>query len=547
MRLPGGVPTAHVDTFACGLLPAPELFPRFDYSAPFLSHYPDRLNAAETLIDRAVSEGHGAKPVYFYEDTVWSFGQLLEKAEKIARVLVEDFGLVPGGRVMIRTANTPMAAACWLAVLKAGGICVSTMALLRARELAFMLNRAKISIALCETALADEMELAKPQGADLRHVSYFSPVGAGQDKDADLDRRVMAKPSGFKNVETAADDVALITFTSGTTGNPKGAMHFHRDILAVCECWPKVYTLEPDEIVSGTPSFAFTYGKAAFMMYPMFYRCAAALPSKPTPEAVLETIERRKVTSLYTVPTAYNAILQNIGSRGTSSLRKCTSAGEHLRLKLWEDWHEKTGIKLVNGLGMTEFLTHFVSESLAVDRVGSTGRAVPGYTVVVLDDEGKPMPPGNRGRLAAIGPSGGRYLDDPERQAKFVMNGWNVTGDIMEQDKDGWFWYVDRSDDMIVSSGYNISAQEVERVILDHPKVAECAVVGVPDDARGRIVRACIVLREPADNSEDTVREIQDFVKNTIAPYKYPRDVRFLEALPKTLTGKIQRFMLRDI
>ncbi|MBI5119381.1 MAG: AMP-binding protein [Rhodospirillales bacterium] len=544
MRIPGGGPSAHQDSFAGDRLPPPGLMPRFDYSAAHLQGIPDRVNGASLLIDGAIADGFANKTAFFCGDEALSFGALQDRADRIARVLTEDFGLVPGNRVLIRSANSPMAVACWLGVLKAGGVVVNTMALLRARELVYIFNKAQVSVVLSDIDLAEEVELAKGQGEALRHVSYFSMfcTGAG-----DLDRRMERKSGGFKAVDTAADDVALITFTSGTTGNPKGAMHFHRDIMAVCRCWPRVFTVEQDEIITGSPSLAFTYGMAAFLMYPLYFRATAALLPKPTPDAILDTIERRQVTSLYTVPTMFHALLEKMNGRTTASLRKASSAGEHLRVRLWENWLEKTGIRLVNGLGMTEFLTHFISESMAVEVPGSTGRAVPGYTVGVLDDEGKLLAPGHKGRLAAFGPTGGRYMDDVERQAKFVRNGWNVTGDLVEQDADGRIWYTDRSDDMIVTSGYNVSATEVERVILDHPKVYECAVIGADDEARGKVVRACVVLRDPRDAGEATAKEIQDFVKATIAPYKYPRDIKFLEELPKTLTGKVQRFRLRTL
>jgi 2-aminobenzoate-CoA ligase len=544
---PGGVPSAHIDTFVRQLLPPTELWPNFDYSAPHLSSYPDYINSAAVLIDTAVAEGFGDKPIYHYGEGTWTFAYLQDRADRIARVLAEDYGLKPGNRVLLRSHNTPMVAACWLAVLKAGGISVGTMPLLRARELAYIVEKAQIRIALCEVDLAEEMELTRAQVPELKTIGYFTPLGKGTNPDASLDIQAERKPAaGFRAVETAADDVALITFTSGTTGRPKGAVHFHRDVLAVADCWPRVFTLEPGEVICATPSHAFTYGMAANIIYPLRYRSTVVMVPRPTPEITLEAVQRHRVTSVYAVPTAYHGMLQEIEKYDVSSIRKCTSAGEHLRQKLWDDWYEATGLRIVNGLGMTELLTHFVSESLEVERVGSMGHAVPGYTTAVLDENNQPLPPGNRGRFGVYGPTGCRYLEDVERQAAFVRNGWNVTGDIVEQDADGWFWYVDRSDDMIVSAGYNISAQEVERVVIAHPKVAECAVVGVPDPVRGKIVRACVVLRDPGLAGDATAREIQEYVKATIAPYKYPREVKFLASLPRTLTGKIQRFQLRE-
>jgi 2-aminobenzoate-CoA ligase len=378
--------------------------------------------------------------------------------------------------------------------------------------------------------------------ATVQQVVLFTPAGSGE---AQLDRRLEAKPAGAGFVATAADDPVLVSFTSGTTGQPKGAAHFHRDVLAVTECWPKVYTIDPDEVVIGSPTLAFTYGLASSLLYPLRYRVPAVLVHRPSPQGILAAIERYRATSLYSVPTLYQGMLEHLPGCDLSSLRKCTSAGEHLRPRLWEEWRDATGIRVVNGLGTTEMLSHFVSEGMEGACAGSMGNAVPGYRVEILDDDGAPLGPGGRGRLAVTGPTGCRYIGDPQRQQDYVRNGWNLTGDVCERDAEGCFWYVDRADDMIVSAGYNISPQEVERAVAEHPKVAACAVVGVPHEARGNVVRACVVLRDPAAATPDTARAIQDFVKATLAPYKYPREVRFVDELPRTATGKIQRYRLR--
>jgi 2-aminobenzoate-CoA ligase len=538
MRAPGGVASAHVDPFIRSQLPPRELWPTLDYSAPHLAGYPDRLNACAELIDAAVEEGAGERPAFHYEGVTWSFRHLLERVQRIARVLAQDFGLVPGERVLLRSGNTPMVAACWLAVARAGGVVVNTMPLLRARELAYIVEKAQVRVALCEVSLAEDLLPVR-----LRHVAFFTPAGGG---DADLDRRMEAKPPGGGCVATAADDPVLVSFTSGTTGNPKGAAHFHRDVVAVTDCWPKIYTLEPDDVVVGSPTLAFTYGLAASLLYPLRYRVPAVLVHRPTPQAILEAIERYRATSLYSVPTLYQSMLEHAGDYDLSSLRKCTSAGENLRPRLRDEWREATGIRIVNGLGTTEMLAHFVSERMEAACGGSMGHAVPGYRVAILDEEGEPLPPGGRGRLAVTGPTGCRYIGDPARQQAYVKNGWNLTGDICERDFEGCFRYVDRADDMIVSAGYNISPQEVERAVAEHPKVAGCAVVGVPNDERGNVVRACVVLRDPAAATPATARELQDFVKATLAPYKYPREVRFVDELPRTATGKIQRYRLRE-
>lgn len=499
------------------------------------------MNAVEILLDLAITEGFGDKPAMHFEDETWSYAQLRDRVDRIARVLVEDYGLVPGNRVLMRSGNNPMLAACWLAVLKAGGICITTMPLLKAEELAFIVNRVQVRLALCETSLADEIEAA----GCLERVSYFTPSGSGDSTSADLDRAIENKAPEFAPVGTAADDIAVIAFTSGTTGRPKAAVHAHRDIIAITDCYPRVHTIDRDEVISGSPSMAFTYGLAAFLIYPLRYRATVVYVARPSPDYVLAATERYRVTSLYCVPTSYRQMLDEIDHFNTSSLRKCASSGENLQTPIWEAWHEQTGIRLVNNFGATELICSVLSESLAVVKIGSAGRAVPGYTARLVDAEGYPLPFNARGRIAIRGPTGCRYLDDLDQQRTFVQHGWNVTSDVFVQDGDGYFWYVDRADDMIVSSGYNISPQEVERALIKHPLVRECAVVGVDNAARGKLVRAFVVLDDPELATQETAAELQHFVKQRIAPYKYPRDVRFLDELPKTHTGKIQRARLR--
>lgn len=543
---PGGVPSAHEDRFIYTMMPPEETWPVFDYSAEPLCQYPNHINAAEILLDAAIAEGFGDKPAIHFESETWTYAKLKNRVDRIARVLVEDYGLVPGNRVLMRSGNDPMLAACWLAVLKAGGICITTMPLLKAKELTFILDRVRVRFALCEESLADDMDSAARSADGLERIGYFRPTGSGEANDANLDRAIANKVADFNPVRTAADDIALIAFTSGTTGHPKAAVHAHRDVIAITDCYPRVYTVDRDEVICGSPSMAFTFGLAAFLIYPLRYRATVAFVPRPTPEYVLRAVEQHKVTSLYAVPTSYRQILDALDQYDISSLRKCACSGENLQIPLWNEWFERTGIKLVNNFGATELVCSVLSESLAVDRVGSTGKPVPGYTARLIDDRGRFLPLNSRGRLAICGPTGCRYLDDLEQQQKFVQNGWNVTSDIFMQDIDGYFWFVDRVDDMIVSAGYNISPQEVECALAEHPLVRECAVIAAADDARGKLVTACVVLHDPSQATAETITALQDFVKDRIAPYKYPRDVRFLDELPKTHTGKIQRQRLRD-
>jgi 2-aminobenzoate-CoA ligase len=562
--------TAHVDTFARNNLPPRELWPEIDADCLAALGYPDRLNCAVELLDRTAAMD-GSRTALVFPGGQWSYAELLAQANRIARVLVEDLVLVPGNRVLLRGPNNPMMVACWFAVLKAGGICVCTMPLLRARELAFIIERAQISIALTDARFAAELEQARTAGGrtamraaaggaqgfaagSLKHVVYFNaengasgPVDLDASGAATLEARMASKPETFDNVETAADDVAIIAFTSGTTGRAKATMHFHRDMLAVCDTFSRhVLRPQPDDIFCGSPPLAFTFGLGGLVLFPVRIGAASLLLEQAAPPLLLEGIREFGATICFTAPTAYRAMIDAAREGGVGRLQKCVSAGETLPRATFDAWHEATGLQIIDGIGATEMLHIFISAAEDEIRPGSTGRAVPGYRACVLDEEGREVPRGTVGRLAVRGPTGCRYLDDPERQAAYVQHGWNLTGDAYVQDDDGYFWYQARTDDIIISGGYNISGPEVENVLLDHHWVKECAVIAWPDDARGHVVKAVIVLKEGVDAGDGTAKTLQDFVKQEIAPYKYPRIVEFTDALPRTETGKLQRFKLRE-
>src|SRR5829696_4252083 len=530
--------TAHLDTFAGDNLPPHKAWPEFVFDLPELQ-YPGRLNAAKFLLDEIAAGEGGDRPSVYTNEGVWSYRDLLERANRIARVLTEDMGLVPGNRVLLRAPNTPMLIASWFGVLKAGGVAVATMPLLRAGELAVIIEKAQISHALTDARLIEELETAREEAPILSEVMTFGEEG-------ELEGRMETKPPEFETVETASEDVALIAPTSGTTGEPKGCMHFHRDILAVCDTFARhLLDPQPDEIFTCTAPIAFTFGLGGLVLFPMRFGASTVPIEEPGPEALLKVIEKHQTTTVFTAPTAYRALLNSVGEVDLSSLSKCVSAGENLPAATSDAWFEHTGFRIIDGIGSTEMLHIFIS---AVDdeiRPGSTGKVVPGYQAIVADDEMRPLPAGEIGRLAVKGPTGCRYLADP-RQTEYVIDGWNVTGDSYKVDEDGYFWFQARTDDMIVSAGYNISGPEVEAALMEHEAVGECAAVGVPDQERGQIVKAFIVAREGATGSESLIGELQDFVKSRIAPYKYPRAIEFLDALPKTQTGKIQRFRLRE-
>jgi 2-aminobenzoate-CoA ligase len=553
-------PSGHADTFCRDSLPPRELWPDLLYTGVPELAYPPRLNAAAELLasGMALCGERGERKAILSPRGDWTYAELGAAVDRIARVLTEDLGMVPGNRVLLRSPNTPLLAAAWLAVVKAGGVAVCTMPMLRRRELVYIADKAEIRLALTDAQLAPECEQAMRATAGGARVVRFQGgfqggyqggyQGTKGDRDpGSLEALMRDKPAGFPACDTAADDVAAILFTSGTTGKAKGTLHFHRDVLAVTDCFPR-YVLKPvaDDVFCGTPSLAFAYGLGGLLLFPLRFGAATLLLEQVAPPHLLQGIQEHRATICFTAPTAYRAMSGLAGGYDLASLRACVSAGETLPAATYEAFRQATGLRIIDGIGTTEMLHQFVSAAGDEIRPGSTGRAVPGYEAKVVDESGVEVPPGTIGRLAVRGPTGCRYLNDPERQRGYVQGGWNLTGDAYRMDADGYFWYQARTDDMIVSAGHNIAGPEVEGVLLEHPKVQECGVVGVPDDERGHVVKAFVVLAPGAAASEETVRELQEFVKAQIAPYKYPRRVEFVASLPRTETGKLQRFRLRQ-
>jgi 2-aminobenzoate-CoA ligase len=532
--------TAHLDTFAHDHLPPPGQWPVLLFDRPEL-RYPERLNCATELLDRTVAGGLGEKPVFLTASGRWTYAELLERANRIAAVLAQDFGLVPGNRVLLRAPNTPMLVACWFAVLKAGGIVVTTMPMLRARELAVILDKAQIGLALCDHRLTEELERARASAPVCRRICTFG------DKGAELEERMAGKDGTFADAPTFRDDVALIAFTSGTTGRPKGTMHVHRDVMAICDTFPR-HVLKPraDDVFIGSPPIAFTYGLGGLVTFPMRAGATSVLLEAAPPDVLAQAIAEFKPSICFTSPTAYRMMLATASGAALASLEKCVSAGEPLPLATFQAFEQATGKRIIDGIGATEMLHIFISAAGADIRPGATGEVVPGYRAMVVDDDVQEVPPGTTGRLAVRGPTGCRYLADP-RQSDYVRHGWNLTGDAYQLDEDGYFWFQARADDMIISAGYNIAGPEVEDALLEHEAVAECAVVGAPDPVRGQIVKAFVVTRAGVPPSDALIKELQAFIKQRIAAYKYPRAIEFIDALPRTETGKVQRFRLREI
>jgi 2-aminobenzoate-CoA ligase len=532
-----GSTTAHVDTFTRDALPPRAQWPELLLDLPELA-YPARLNCAVELLDRVIDRLGPDRPCLIdAAGTTWSYGEVLRRANQLAHVLTDDLGVVPGGRVLLRGPNSPALVVCWLAVLKAGGAVVTTMPLLRPGELQVVGEMARVGLALCDSRFVDDLVAAAVPGM---RVAVYG--GGGPD---DVLTRLDDKPADYDDVDTAAEDVCLLAFTSGTTGKPKATMHFHRDVLAIADTFSaRVVKPEPTDVFAGSPPLAFTFGLGGLVIFPLRVGAATLLLEKAAPEELFAAVGRHRVTVLFTAPTGYRAALRHIADYDLTSLRRCVSAGEALPVATWHAFHDATGLRIIDGIGATEMLHVFIGSSDDDIRPGSTGRPVPGYVACVLDPDGRPVADGQAGRLAVKGPTGCRYLAD-DRQQVYVQNGWNITGDTYVRDGDGYFWYQARSDDMIISAGYNIAGPEVENALLKHPHVDECAVVGLPDAERGMVVTAFVVLALDVPPTDETVRLLQDFVKAEIAPYKYPRVVRFVDRLPKTATGKLQRYQLR--
>jgi 2-aminobenzoate-CoA ligase len=534
--------SAHLDTFARDNLPPPEQQPDFLFTLPELD-YPERMNCVVELLDRWITAGHGDRPCVISPAQSMTYAQLAENVNRIANALTRDLGMVPGHRVLLRGPNSPMMVASYLAVIKAGGVVVATMPLLRAKEIAYPVTKAMIRLALCDHRLAEEMEKARSMAPGLERVVYW---GGGTPGSLEA---LIAKP-GYEELvacDTASDDVCLIAFTSGTTGEPKGTMHFHRDVLATCDSYGRyVLRAQASDRFIGSPPLAFTFGLGGLVLFPLRAGASTILSEKAAPDDLLAAIAEFRATICFTAPTAYRAMLGKLSEHDISALRKCVSAGEPLPKPTFDAWLAATGIKILDGIGATEMLHIFIGSPEREIRPGATGRPVPGYQARVVDDQGNELPPHSIGRLAVRGPTGCRYLADP-RQHQYVQDGWNITGDTYLMDEDGYFWYQARSDDMIVSAGYNIAGPEVEAVLLEHPTVAECGVVGAPDEERGQIVKAYVVLRPGSTGDAALTKTLQDHVKANIAPYKYPRAIEYVASLPRTQTGKLQRFELRRI
>ena len=540
------MPSAQTDRFVHDRLPPRAQWPELRHDLPELQ-LPPQINLVQALFDRAQAAGHSERALLRSDGRTLSYAQARAEVNRIANLLTGELGLVPGNRVLLRGGNTISLALAWLAVVQAGLVAVATMPLLRAKELGAIVAKAQPSAALCEAKLADDLQTVwrdEPRCADLPLLLF----NTAEDLPESMEARARAHSETATPCPTAASDIALLAFTSGTTGAPKAAVHSHGEVLAACETWPRhVLRASPDDIVVGSPPLAFTFGLGGLLIFPMWAGASVYFPSIPyTPEAMVTLMNRVGASICYTAPTFYRQMAPFAKQHGVGRLRLCVSAGEGLPDATRQLWKDASGIELTDGIGATEMFHIFISAAPEDVRPGAVGRVVPGYTAQIVDDNGRPLPVGEIGRLAVKGPTGCRYLDDA-RQTVYVQDGWNFPGDAFRQDADGYFFYQSRTDDMIITAGYNVAGPEVEGALMQHPAVADCGVVGRPDDERGMVIVAYVVLKPGEASDAAQVKRLQDHVKQTLAPYKYPRDVIFLAELPRTGTGKLQRFALRSL
>ncbi|MGH8804000.1 MAG: AMP-binding protein [Polaromonas sp.] len=535
-------PSAQTDRFVHDRLPPQEQLPTLVYPLPELL-IPARANLVDTLFAKAIREGHADRPLLRSDRITLGYADALARVNRIAQVLTEDFQLVPGNRVLLRGGNSIGMALAWLGVVQAGLVAVATMPLLRAKELGEIIAKAQPALALCDANLLEELQAAKDQGATLQTIVPFNLMN----EPGSLAVLSAQKDGNFKPCPVSADDMAMMAFTSGTTGKPKAAVHTHRDVLAACEAWPRhVLRARPDDIVIGSPPLAFTFGLGGMLLFPMWAGASVYYPTIAyTPEAMVKLINQVGATICYTAPTFYRQMAAFAKQHGVPSLRLCVSAGEGLPDATRQLWKDATGLEMIDGIGATEMFHIFISSAGAEVRRGAIGKVVPGYTAKVVDENGEEVARGTVGKLAVIGPTGCKYLDDA-RQGNYVKDGWNYPGDAFMQDADGYFFYQARADDMIITAGYNVAGPEVEDALLKHPAVAECGVVGIPDDERGMVVKAFVVLKPDQVGDGSMVKTLQEHVKATLAPFKYPRQIEFVAKLPRTETGKLQRFKLRQ-
>ena len=534
--------TSHVDQFVLEQLAPKNLWPEMNYEVlPELKHYPVHMNAATELIGKGIKDGYGDKIAVQYKKQIWTYSELEIISNKIAGVLKNELDFVPGNRVLVRSANHPMLIASWLAILKAGGVAVATMPVLKRRELEYIIEKAQIEYAICHEVLIEELDELKFEDNTLERIIQFG------DGDNELEKFMFSQPDSFENVETCSTDPAIIGFTSGSTGDPKGVVHFHRDLLAAADTFAKyIVKIKPGDIVCGSPQIAFLYGLCAFIVDTLRFGASSVLLDRATPESLLETIESSAANVCFSTPSAYNMMLEHVHKYDLSSLRVCVAGGEPLLPATFHEWEKLTGIRIINGLGISELLHIFISSVPEESKPGTIGKGIPGFDVRVVNEKFEDTIPDEVGQMIVKGPIGCRYLGDEIRQEKYVKNGWNQSGDLCKKDEEGYISFEARTDDMILTSGYNVSGLEVEAVLMENDLVKECAVVGSPDYKRGEIVKAFIVLKDFRVGNEETVSILQDFVKENISSFKYPREIEFVESLPLTATGKIQRGVLRE-
>ena len=540
-------------------LPPEEMRPEKVYSIPEVQDYPARLNPARELLDRNVEEGRGGKPALLFQDRVITYGALAEQANRLGNVLASH-GVEEEDRVVILSPNQPLSLVANFAALKLGAVPVPASPLLSPPEVSWVINNSEARALLVHTAMLPLVEKARPEFSSEPVVLGLAPPSDELSKaDVESVLPLMEKAdAALEAVLREKDRVGILLYTSGTTGKPKGVVHLVEEILAVADTFGHYgWKLRDDDVVFSPAPLAFAAGYGAMAIIPFRFGAAVSIMPRFEPEAAFETVQQHHATVLTILPTSYRKMLQVEGAEkrfDLSSVRMCTGGGEALTAETYGQWLDRFGLEIFEGFGTTEMFYVFVSVAVTEKaKPGSIGTPVPGYEVKVVSEEGNEVGPGEIGRMVAKGPTGTLYWRPQEENGRLmesqrhavVGKGWNVVGDYLYGDEDGYFWFVSREDDLIKSSGYRIGPEEIEMVILKHPAVADAGVIGVPDPVRGQNTKAFVVLTEGYAPSGELKQEIIDFCRNDIAVYKLPREVEFVETLPRTVTGKLLRRVLR--
>lgn len=511
-------------------------------------YIPERINLTSYYLDSNLVHGRGRKTAVYFEGRTISYSQIAKLTNRVGNALLE-LGVEAEDRVLMALNDSPEFIASWFGIIKIGAVATDVYSYLQPKDYEYFLNYTRAKVAIADSYTMEKIEGVAAKAKYLKHLVI---VGKPRDKKIFSFHDLIGKASDVLDAEdTHADDVALWKFTSGSTGQPKGVALTHRNSIYNFLCYGKqVLQYKESDITLSVPKLFFGYARDAGVVYAFGAGAAAAIFSeRSTPEKLFEMMEKYRPTVLINVPTMINSMIESPGakSRDLSSLRFATSAGEALPAELYHRWKETFGVEVLDFIGSAELYHGYLSNRLGDVRPGSLGKVVPGYEAKIIDEKGNELPNDKVGELCIKGQSAGLlYWNEYEKTRKTFRGDWVHTGDLFKRDRDGYYWFMGRGGDLLKVGGIFVAPLEIENCLLAHPAVKECAVIGVPD-AKGLIKpMAFLVTKDNVKPSDSLAKEIQDYVKNTLAPYKFPRRVKFMDELPKDDRGKIKKRALKE-